>query len=160
MKVLIVSDTHGRDHNLLEVLEREKNLDFMVHLGDFGKLDEYIEEISGLACFMVRGNNDFRSFAPAESVIMLGRHRTLITHGHLFNVYSGSDTVAEYAKSLECDIVMYGHTHVPSDTFSHGVRAINPGSLTSPRQPGHAPSYVIAHIDDNGEPDFTIRYLD
>ena len=34
MKILIVSDTHGRHSNLDEVLEREGNIDMFLHLGD------------------------------------------------------------------------------------------------------------------------------
>ena len=34
MKILIVSDTHGRHRNLDEVLEREGKIDMLIHLGD------------------------------------------------------------------------------------------------------------------------------
>lgn len=34
MKILIVSDTHGRHRNLEEVLDREGPIDMLVHLGD------------------------------------------------------------------------------------------------------------------------------
>lgn len=34
MKVLIVSDTHGKEGNLKEAMEREKPFDMLVHCGD------------------------------------------------------------------------------------------------------------------------------
>ena len=34
MKVLIISDTHGKHENLKTVLKREKPVDLVVHLGD------------------------------------------------------------------------------------------------------------------------------
>ena len=37
MKVLIVSDTHGREDNLEKVLEKESPIDAMVHLGEVYK---------------------------------------------------------------------------------------------------------------------------
>ena len=40
MRVLIVSDTHNKDENLMDILKVDKNFDFMVHLGDIGKLED------------------------------------------------------------------------------------------------------------------------
>ena len=37
MKILIVSDTHGRHRNLEEVLDREGPIDMLVHLGKRSK---------------------------------------------------------------------------------------------------------------------------
>lgn len=159
MRVLIVSDTHGKDDNLLKVLEIEKNLDFMVHLGDIGKLEEYIEEITGLACFAVRGNNDWSSLLPADNIIMLGKHKTFITHGHHHHVYTSTDALRLFAGALGCDIAMYGHTHIPEIKTTAGVTVLNPGSLTLPRQGNRKPSYIIANIDENGDVDFEIKYL-
>ncbi len=34
MKILIVSDTHGKHKNLKEILSRVKDIDLMIHLGD------------------------------------------------------------------------------------------------------------------------------
>ena len=49
MRILIVSDTHGRHGNLEEVLEREQNLDMVLHLGDVEN-DEHMEEVMQLPC--------------------------------------------------------------------------------------------------------------
>ena len=42
MKILIVSDTHRRHTNLETVLEREKPIDLMIHLGDAEGAEDYI----------------------------------------------------------------------------------------------------------------------
>ena len=34
MKILIVSDTHRKDGNLYDVIEKEKPFDMLIHLGD------------------------------------------------------------------------------------------------------------------------------
>ena len=34
MKILVVSDTHGYVDNLERVLDREKNIEMMIHCGD------------------------------------------------------------------------------------------------------------------------------
>ena len=160
MKVLIVSDTHGKDKNLMSALEREKDIDLMVHLGDLCGLEDYVEEVTGIPCYMVRGNNDYRSLLPGESVIMLGSHRTFITHGHQLGVSYGTRDLKHYALGLDCDIAMYGHTHYPEIDDDGRITLVNPGSLTYPRQPGFKPSYVIAVIDDSSDVSFEVKYLD
>lgn len=159
MRVLIISDTHGKDANLMEILKTDRKFDFMVHLGDIGKLEDYIEEITGLACFAVRGNNDWGSLLPSESIIMLGRHRTFITHGHSFGVYSSTERLREYAMGVGCDIVMYGHTHVPEIEKYRGITVVNPGSLSYPRGGFKKPSYIVATINDDLDVDFEIKYI-
>lgn len=59
MKVLIVSDTHRRDENLERVLEKEKPIDCLIHLGDVEGSEDYIREIAGCETHIVSGNNDF-----------------------------------------------------------------------------------------------------
>ena len=48
MKILIVSDTHGRENNFLEAFEKEKPIDKIIHLGDLNGLEDYIENIKFL----------------------------------------------------------------------------------------------------------------
>ena len=158
MRALIVSDTHGRDGNLLEAVKREKPLDKIVHLGDIGSLEEYIEEITDCVCFCVRGNNDWRSNLPAESIIMIGNHRAFITHGHHYGVSYSTADVVRHAKSLDCDIVMYGHTHIP-EIEEGKITIINPGSLTYPRQEGRKYSYAVLEIENQEIKRMEIVYL-
>ena len=44
MKILIVSDTHRRDGNLLEVIEKTAPFDMMIHLGDTEGSEAYFKE--------------------------------------------------------------------------------------------------------------------
>ena len=37
MKILVVSDTHGHDENLMRVLQREWPIDALIHCGDLEK---------------------------------------------------------------------------------------------------------------------------
>ena len=158
-RILIVSDTHKRLGNLYEALEKEGSVDAMIHLGDLCGLEDYIEEMTGIPCYMVCGNNDYRSNLPAESVIMVGKHRTLLTHGHYFAIACDTADLRRYARGLDCDIVMYGHTHIPEIETVGGITVVNPGSLTLPRQPGHRPSYIIAETDEAGDVTFDLHFL-
>ena len=47
MKVLIVSDTHGREQNLAEALEQTGPIDQLIHLGDVEGGAEHIRELAG-----------------------------------------------------------------------------------------------------------------
>jgi hypothetical protein len=58
------------------------------------------------------------------------------------------------------DIVMYGHTHKPVIDISKNIIAINPGSLSYPRQENRKPSYIIMDIDSDGEARFDLRYIE
>ena len=69
------------------------------------------------------------------------------------------EDIKREAKGRGCDIVMFGHTHRPLVDYDKKVIAINPGSLSYPRQEGKDPSYIIMEIKDNGEADFSIRYV-
>ena len=65
----------------------------------------------------------------------------------------------EEAQAKGVDIVMFGHTHKPIIKKSGGVIAVNPGSISYPRQEGRKPSYIIMEIDEKGELHFTINFL-
>ena len=59
MKILIVSDTHGRDATLRNLLEKVKPIDMLVHCGDVEGSEEYIRSLVDCPVHMVAGNNDF-----------------------------------------------------------------------------------------------------
>ena len=67
MKVLIVSDTHGRHTGLDRVLEKEGKIDLFIHLGDIEGGESYINSVVECEKHMVRGNNDFFSVHELSS---------------------------------------------------------------------------------------------
>jgi putative phosphoesterase len=88
-----------------------------------------------------------------------GGHRIFLTHGHIYNVYSNSDRIAQLAKAYKADIAVYGHTHYPEIRRQDSVLVMNPGSLGYPRQAGHRPSYIILNIAEDGTADPGLRYV-
>ena len=100
MKVLIVSDTHGKEGNLKEAMEREKPFDMLVHCGDVEGSEEKIREMAGCPVHMVAGNNDFFSMLDKEKEIRIGKYKVLLTHGHYYYVSAGLDTLRKEAYSL------------------------------------------------------------
>lgn len=41
-----------------------------------------------------------------------------------------------------------------------GILAVNPGSLSYPRQEGRKPSYALMEIDEEGNVEVSIHYLE
>lgn len=159
MKILIVSDTHRKHENLIEVLERVRPLDLLIHLGDAEGEEDIIEEMAGCPVEVVSGNNDFFSMLPREKDIFLGKYRVWLTHGHYYCVNAGIAEIEKEASARNCDIVMFGHTHRPVIDYSKDVIALNPGSISYPRQDGKRPSYIMMNIDKKGDAHFEINYL-
>jgi len=113
MKILIVSDTHGRHQNLETVLEKEKPLDMLIHLGDVEGGDDYIRLVAECPLQVVAGNNDFYSDLPIERIFQIGKYSVLMTHGHYYYVNGGLSHIRRAIDEKKLDIVMFGHTHRP-----------------------------------------------
>ena len=59
MKVLVVSDTHGRDESLEMAVALEQPFDYLIHCGDVEGREFFIEALAECPCTIVAGNNDF-----------------------------------------------------------------------------------------------------
>ena len=93
MKVLIVSDTHGRHAGIEEAIEREYPFQKLIHLGDAEGYEEYIAELAECPIEIVAGNNDFFSDLPDEKIIFIEDFCALITHGHAYGVSMGYQNI-------------------------------------------------------------------
>lgn len=160
MRILIVSDTHRKNENFLEAVRREKPLDLIIHCGDVEGSEYLVNEAGDCPAYIVMGNNDFFSSLPREVVCDIGNYRVWVTHGHNYYVSMGNETIKKVAKQREMDIVMYGHSHKPVVDESDGVIAVNPGSLSYPRQYDRRPSYILMELDREGKAHFDIRYIE
>lgn len=157
MKILIVSDTHRKNENYFKLL-RMYTPDLIIHCGDAEGSEYALTEAAGCPVQIVLGNNDFFSYLPKELELDLGGFKVWVTHGHNYYVSMGNETIKREAVARGMDIVLYGHTHKPVVDREGGVIAVNPGSLSYPRQDGRKPSYVIMEAED-GKADFEIKYL-
>ncbi|MBE6039002.1 MAG: phosphodiesterase [Anaerofustis stercorihominis] len=163
MKLLIASDIHGSIRyakKIIEVFDRG-GFDGIVLLGDIlyhgprnDLPEEYApKEVAALfneyadKIICMRGNCDayvdsmVLDFALCDDigVIFDGNNKIYMSHGHIYN----PDNLP---KIPEGSIFLYGHTHVAKDEVINGIRAINPGSISIPKN-GQKNSYLIY---DNG----------
>ncbi|MBE6688681.1 MAG: phosphodiesterase [Ruminococcaceae bacterium] len=159
MKIVIASDLHGSAHYCRMLIGRihEEKPDRILLLGDIlyhGPRNALPEEYSPPAvCDMlnplankiicVRGNCDgevdgmvlkFPVLNPT-ALICDGDFIFTAVHGH----HLDDNSVISPA---EGDVVLYGHTHIPDDSVRNGVRYINPGSVSIPKE--NSPhSYIV-----------------
>jgi hypothetical protein len=158
MKVLIVSDTHKKNDTYLNLLQLHRP-DMVIHCGDAEGSELLLTQAADCPVYIVLGNNDFFSQLPRELEINVGKYKVWVTHGHNYRVSMGNEWIKHEAVARGVDIVCYGHTHRPVIDQDDEVIAVNPGSLSYPRQENHRPSYIIMEIDKNEQVHFTIAYL-
>ena len=61
MRVLIISDTHGRHTAFDRAIMEAGKIDYLVHLGDTEGGEDYIEAFCGCPAYILAGNNDIFS---------------------------------------------------------------------------------------------------
>ena len=145
MRILVVSDTHGRWSRLSSAVLAQPKAEVVIHLGDGeGDLENVRYEFPDKMMTGVSGNCDFMSRQDAIATLTLEGKRIFFTHGHIYNVKYGYQRVIEAARQREADICLFGHTHVPVAEYHDGLYLMNPGSLGQPYD--GTPTYGIIDI--------------
>lgn len=155
MKLVIASDIHGSAFwcgKLMELVEREQP-DQLILLGDLlyhGPRNDLprdyapkqvIPMLSKLRdkILCVRGNCEaevdqmvlpFPCMADFSQIMADGQ-RFYLTHGHLWDP-------EQLPPLLPGTVFLYGHTHVKRDEMVDGVRCLNPGSVSIPKDGSHS----------------------
>ena len=160
MKILILGDTHAQDDIFLRILSVEKNIDVMLHTGDFEGSEFVYSELSDFPFYYIAGNNDFFTDAPYERIVELDSCRIFMTHGHRYNLHRGYMDLYREAVRQGASIAVFGHSHEPVAEYCKGVLMLNPGSTSWPRQENRKPSYIILTLEGGKAASYEIRYLD
>jgi putative phosphoesterase len=134
-----------------DVLNKEKNVGLIIHLGD-GESDtaSFANDFPFIEVICVRGNGD-PGHTPTERTFSRGGKTFFITHGHLYGVNSNLDALTAKAVHERADIVLFGHTHTSLETYSgeHRLYVLNPGSVSSSRN-GKPPTYGVVELLPSG----------
>ena len=147
MKLLIASDIHGSAaycRNLIETIKREE-ADKVLLLGDIlyhgprnnlpleyapKEVAAMLNDIKGkLIC--VRGNCDTEVDQMMLEFPVLSDSAMLFIDGLTIFACHGHH---DFPALEEGNVVVSGHTHVPVDYVKDGVRYLNPGSVSSPKE--------------------------
>jgi putative phosphoesterase len=149
-RVVVIADTHlprgGRElsRDCVQVLD---SADLILHAGDVTAVD-VLERLRRLApLHAVQGNMDDPELRRA-----LPRRLTVEVEGltiGMVHVPGPADGRAERLAGAfpGCDVVVYGHTHVPELTRHRDTWIVNPGSPTERRRAPHR-SLVVLEVDD------------
>ncbi len=160
MKLFIASDIHGSAYYCRLMLEayKKSGAERLVLLGDIlyhGPRNdlpreyapkEVIAMLNPLSkdIIAVRGNCDTEVDQMVLSFPVLAEHGLIADGEHRIFLIHGHRELDETAALLgEGDILLYGHTHVPSERVTEsGCLILNPGSISIPKEnSGHA--YMI-----------------
>lgn len=141
MKYLVVSDNHG-NREVLETLfnHYRQSVDVMIHCGDseLSAQDSLWEGVE-----KVTGNCDYDSGYPKTLTIETPLDRIFVTHGHLYDVRFGLQTLSFKVAEEHADLVLFGHTHQIACEQVGPTLFLNPGSIEQPRGSIQEKSYCI-----------------
>ena len=130
MRVLVVSDVHGRLGRLCEAIEQQPTARDVIFLGDgIRQAEEAQERYPDRTFYLVPGNCDFGADAIPIRQETFGGKRFYFTHGHLHDVKYTLYRLDLAAREAGADIVLFGHTHTAYEEYADGLYLFNPGSL-------------------------------
>ena len=116
-----------------EAILRNQDADCILYLGDGIRDAEELRHAFAIPWVMVRGNCDFLADAyREEEAVMFENVHILLTHGHRYGVKGGLGALISHGRVHGYDIVLYGHTHMPMETYlddGHPIYLFNPGSI-------------------------------
>ena len=135
MKILVVSDSHGKVDNLIRAVELT-HPDYVLHLGDCQRdLEKLRQTFPMLPMEGVPGNCDYGSCDQPERLIELGGVRIFMLHGHTRNVKSSPMSALYAAKEYGAQVLLFGHTHRPMVDNDGALLVLNPGAAGDPLRP-------------------------
>jgi hypothetical protein len=159
MKLMIASDIHGSSYYCQKMLTafQQERADRLLLLGDIlyhGPRNDLPKDydpkkvialLNPLAdqLLCVRGNCDSEvdqmvlqfPILADYAILSLSEHMIFATHGHLYH--------SENLPPLHAgDILLQGHTHIPTCQEKNGIFCLNPGSVSIPKE-NSSHSYMV-----------------
>jgi putative phosphoesterase len=148
-RIGVISDTHLRDAGL-ELAQRVKAawgpVDMILHAGDLVGL-EILESLAPPEVVAVAGNMDpsaVHTALPKKRVITVEGHRIGLIHGWGAPIGLSSRVGGEFE---DVEVIVFGHSHRPSNKMLGGVLFFNPGSASLSRW--GAPTVGLLKISDS-----------
>ncbi len=132
IKIGVLSDTHlGRVNDTLRSIYDKylADTDMIIHAGDIVST-EIITFLEQKPFHGVSGNMDpieVISLLPPKKIIQAGKFRIGLLHG--WGSASGLEERV-YSEFEDVDIIIFGHSHRPTQYTKNGVLIFNPGTAT------------------------------
>ena len=149
MRIAVISESHGHSGILDRIIRREANAKAVIFLGDVtSDIEDFTYEYTDKKFYIVSGKCDRFSEFPYSRTENIGGVNFFMTHGHTLMVKGGTAALEKAARQSNCQIALYGHTHIPNIKYEDGLYVVNPGSCARSRDGGN--SYAAIDIRDNG----------
>lgn len=142
MKLVVVSDNHGKQRPIEEIRQQHRNADAFFHCGDSELPASFLDGFVSVC-----GNNDYTMELPESRIVEIDGLRIFITHGHRYLYFGRLDMLISKARQENCQLVLYGHTHVFHAEMIDGIQLVNPGSVSHNRD-GTRTSYAIVEYKE------------
>lgn len=153
MKIGITGDTHGSMQAMRKLLSVTPPVDLWLHTGDHAEDANLLQNLTGIKTVSVRGNCDIvANGAKVDEFLVLEGFKLWLTHGHKYIQWNTKADLGYWAKELDQDIVVFGHTHVPLCEYYGDALLINPGSPARPRG-GSKPSFAVLTLQKGATPE-------
>lgn len=133
MRIVVVGDTHGKVDSIYREVASIPAIDLLIHTGDHYQDGLFLAHELKVEGMVVVGNCDRGVDGPKILIKEVLGHKILVTHGHLQNVKTTMNNLYFQAKQSGCNMVFFGHTHVPYLEKVDNIWFMNPGSPTYPR---------------------------
>lgn len=152
MRIGLVSDTHSNIQVLRKIVHEAPPVELWLHAGDHYQEANVLAQLSGVKVIAVQGNTDPKSEdVKIDEFLELEGFKIWLTHGHRYIEFDAKSSLGFWAKQLDQDICIYGHTHIPMCEYYGENLLINPGSPSRPRG-GSLPSYAVLTLQAGAEP--------
>lgn len=148
MKIIVISDTHSRNKEILDYILNMETPDMIFHLGDYAEDGELLSQNLGVPSVIVRGNGDYQTKYLEDELVEVKGKKIFLTHGHNYNVRFTLDNLIYKGRELGADIVLFGHTHIPVNIQEDNVFIMNPGSPSFPRGVSGKKTFGLISISD------------
>lgn len=150
MKILVFSDSHKSLEKMEEAIEKHST-DRIIFLGDCTEDGEAMKRFFPSKTIMIiKGNNDRFSEFPEKIICEFEGHKILCCHGHIQRVKSGLLRLKYEAKAENCDIALFGHTHLQFAEEDDGILFLNPGAV------GFSGKYALLTLENGKKPQFIL----
>lgn len=174
MKIGVIADTHIPDRarwlnpRVLDIFQ-EKKVEVILHAGDVSApyVLRQLEEVAPV--YAVRGNRDWLwlSHLPRARCLEFAGVKVGLAHGHggwkdyladrlylLFHDYQHEMLLPRLLEAFPgTRVIVFGHGHVPMNSWINGQLLFNPGSPHFPQTKRITPSLGILHLSAEGEVD-------
>ncbi|TLP38547.1 YfcE family phosphodiesterase [Arcobacter arenosus] len=151
MKIGVLSDSHFKVEYTKEVISllKKNGAEYLIHAGDLC-LEENLKllEESELTYVSVFGNNDM-------SLISISNKYNIKQEPYPFKIKETTFKLMHlpYYMTGDCDVVIFGHTHIFESEYKNNTLFLNPGEVCAREKP--LVECVLLEIKDN---EYIINY--